>query len=191
MVQIAIILLIFSLFFGILFANVFRDSYTNQMKNYQNNIFTDVSDNAIDYAGLFRYTLLQNLNEFLIFWLLSVTILGIPYMAFKIMSFGFFTGFFVSAVTIQYGLKAMLLVLVYEFPHGLIYLPVALLCFAKGFRLNRIIYRESKDPISNVTRLIKENLLSIIILAVALLIGSFLEAYVGSFLLKKTMGLFT
>lgn len=187
--EIGIILLILGLFFGVLFANVFRDSYSNQMIDYQNTIFADVSENAIDYSGLFRYTLLKNLNEYVIFWMLCITVLGIPYMAFKIASFGFFSGFLISTVTIQYGLKGILLILAYQLPHGLIYLPVALLCLYKGFRLNRTIYNDSRNPLGGIAKLIKENIIIIIILAAMLLIGSFLEAYVGSFLLKKAMGL--
>lgn len=189
--EIGVILLIFGLFFGVLFANVFRDSYSSQMKDYQNTIFADVSENTIDYSGLFRYTLLNNLNEYVIFWLLCITVLGIPYMAFKIVSFGFFSGFLISAVTMQYGLKGIVLILAYQFPHGLVYLPVALLCLYKGFRLNRTIYNDSRNPLGGIPKLIKENIIIIIILAAMLLIGSLLEAYVGSFLLKKAMGLFT
>jgi stage II sporulation protein M len=189
-VQTAVILLIIGLFFGVLFANVFKNSYDKQMLNYQNTTFSDITSNAIDYAGLFRYVLTKNFGEFVIFWLLCVTILGIPYMAYKIISFGFLTGFFISAVSMQYGVKGILLILAYVFPHGLVYLPIAIMCLYKGFDLCRAIYHDNRTRISGLTALIRPKFVMILILAVALVMGSFLEAYVGSFILKKTLGLF-
>ncbi len=189
-IQIAVIILIIGLFTGILFANILKDSYANQLIDYQKSVFPDISSGTVDYFGLFLYILINNLKEFFIFWLLCITILGIPYMAFKIVSFGFVTGFFISAVTMQYGAKGILLVLVYNFPHGLFYLPVALVCLYKGYYLCRAIYHENRNRISSLTGLLKAHFIIILLLAFLLLIGSFLEAYAGAFLLKKTLGLF-
>ncbi len=189
-VQISIILLVIGLFLGILSANIFKDNYQQKMLDFKENVFAEISTNDIDYAGLFRYVLSNNFGDFLVFWLLSITILGVPYMAFKITSFGFFSGFFISAVTMQFGAKGILLILVYIFPHGLLYLPIALICLYKGYELCRSIYHENHTRISEVSRLIKSKIAIILILAAALLVGSFLEAYAGAFILKKTMGLF-
>ncbi|MDF2540148.1 MAG: putative rane protein [Herbinix sp.] len=189
-IQIAIILLILGLFMGVVFANAFKSSYDQQMVEYQTNIFSEITGNNIDYSGLFGYILAKNFGEFAIFWLLCITILGIPYMAYKIASFGFFTGFFISAVSMQFGVKGILLVLSYAFPHGLIYLPISVLCLYKGYELCTSIYHDKRNHISGLTALMKSKLAIILILAVALIIGSFLEAYAGAFLLKKTIGLF-
>lgn len=189
-VQISVFLLVIGLFLGILCANIFKDNYQQKMLDFKENVFTEISANDIDYAGLFRYVLSNNFGDFFVFWLLSITILGVPYMAFKITSFGFFSGFFISAVTMQFGAKGILLILVYIFPHGLLYLPIALICLYKGYELCRSIYHENHTRISEVSRLIKSKIAIILILAAALLVGSFLEAYAGAFILKKTMGLF-
>ncbi len=188
--QISVFLLIIGLFLGILCANIFKDNYTAQIQDYEANVFSKIEANDIDYAGLFRYVLSKNFNEFIVFWLLSITILGIPYMALKITSFGFFSGFFISAVTMSYGWKGIFLVLVYAFPHGLLYLPIALISLYKGFELCRTIYHDNRTHISGIISLIKSQLIVIILLAIALLIASFLEAYPGAFLLKKALGLF-
>ena len=125
--QIAIVLLLVGVFLGILVSNVFSSSYLEQMVYLESNVFKSIALNKIDYFGLFMFTLKQNLKQLLIFWLLSITILGIPYMIIKIVAFGFSASFFISVVTMNYGLKGMLLVFAYIIPHGLIYLPVALL----------------------------------------------------------------
>jgi stage II sporulation protein M len=188
--QISIFLLVFGVFLGILCANIFRENYLSQIQYYETNVFAKIAGGKINYAGLFQYVLGKNFGSFAVFWLLSLTILGIPYMALKVTSFGFFTGFFISAVTMQYGLKGLLLVLVYVFPQGLLYLPISLVCLYKGFELCRTIYSENRNNLAGILKLVKAHLVIILLLAIALLIASFLEAYPGAFLLKKVLASF-
>lgn len=188
--QIAVILLSIGLFFGVLCANLFYESYEARILNYEETVFPEITSGEIDYSGFFFYVLGKNFNEFIIFWLLCITILGIPYMAFKITSFGFFAGFLISAVTMQYGIKGIVLVLAYIFPHGIVYLPIILICLYKGFELCKTIYRSNHASFGGVIRPLKSYIIIILLLAAALLIGSFLEAYPGAFLLKKALGIF-
>jgi stage II sporulation protein M len=160
------------------------------MQVYEDNVFTEIANSEINHAGLFRYVLGNNFSDFIMFWLLSITILGIPYMALKVTSFGFFAGFFISAVTMEYGFKGIILVLVYLFPHGLMYLPIVLICLYKGYHLSSDIYQSSRTSLSGILKPIRENLIVIMLLAVALVFASFLEAYPGAYFLKKALGLF-
>ena len=189
-IQVALILLVIGLFLGIVCANVFQDHFTKQLQVYEDNVFTQIAGSDIDHAGLFRYVLGNNFGDYIMYWLLCITILGIPYMALKITSFGFFAGFFISAVTMEYGLKGILLVLVYLFPHGLLYLPIVLICLYRGYLLSRDIYQSSHTSLVAILKPVRENLLIILLLAVALIFASFLEAYPGAYFLKKTMELF-
>lgn len=190
-IQISVLLMVIGLFFGVLFANIFQSIYYDRMMNYHKIIFAEIARESIDYSGFFIYILRENFKEFIAFWLLSMTILGIPYMILKIIYFGFSTGFFISAIAMQYGFKGILLILAYEFPHGIIYLPVIVLCLYKGYNLCRSIYYESRNYMGAILKHLKSYMLLLIFLAALLLLGSFLEAYVGSFFLKKTLGLFT
>lgn len=189
--QISILLIIIGLFFGVFSANMFRSFYYDRMMSYHNLIFTEIVRENIDYSGLFFYILGNNFREFIVFWLLSITILGIPYIILKMLTFGFSTGFFISAIAMQYGFKGVLLILTYKFPHGIIYLPIIILCIHKGYSLTRSIYYENRDYMGTIIRQIKSYLLLWLFLSVLLILGSFLEAYMGSFLLKKTLGLIT
>lgn len=188
--QLSVILLVSGLILGVLCANLFKDTYVGQFQNYEVNLFSKIINSKINHPGLFRYILGKNFKEFFVFWLLCITILGIPYMAFKITFFGFFTGFFISALAMQYGVKGFILVLAYVFPHGLLYLPIALLSLLKGYELCRMIYYENHNHFDGIIRLVKSKIVLIIILAIGLLIASFLEAYPGAYLLKKALGLF-
>lgn len=188
--QISIFLVILGAFFGALCANIFRVNYTTQMQAYEANVFGKIVDGNIDHMGLFQYVLGKNFNSFIVFWLLSLTILGIPYMALKVTSFGFFTGFFICAVTMQYGVKGLILVAVYMFPQGLLYLPIAFISLYKGFAICRTIYSENRNNFGGILKLVKSNLFLIFLLALALILASFLEAYPGAYLLKKVLATF-
>lgn len=189
--QIAILILILGLLFGILSANLFRSLYYDRMMTYNNIVFAEIAREDINYFKLFTYILGRSFREFVVFWLLSFTILGIPYIILKILAFGFSTGFFISAIALQYGFKGIIMILAYKFPHGIIYLPIIILCIHKGYCLTRSIYYENRDFSGAIIRQAKSYLLLWIFLAVLLVLGCFLEAYVGSFLLKKALNLIT
>lgn len=188
-VQVSLFLLLTGVFLGVLFANLFKDNFTARLQEYEGGVFSRIVSGDINYSGLFRYILGKNFNSFLIFWLLSITILGLPYMALKITSFGFFTGFFISAATMQYGWKGLFLVLVFVFPHGLLYLPIGLVSLYKGFEIYRSIYQDNRTNLGGIAGLLRQNLLILLLLAFALLVASFLEAYPGAYFLKKALGL--
>lgn len=187
---VALLIMILGLFAGVLFANLFRASYSQELFQYKEQVLVRIMGEEINYSSLFSYILRNNIKEFAIFWLLSITILGLPYIIYKIFSFGFFTGFFLSVISMQYGTKGMLLVLAYIFPHGIIYLPIILLCLYKGFDLCSTIYRDRRYNTNSIRQIIKPYMTLILILLIALFIGSFLEAYLGSSLLKKTLNFF-
>ena len=188
--QVGIILLIISLFFGIISANLFRNTLVKDIIEYELNLFANINNYPLEYSKIFWHILLENLKQLLMFWMMSITILGIPYLAFKICSFGFLTGFYISVVSLQYGFKGLLLILVSEFPHGLIYIPLGILCLYKGYELTRKIYHDNRSHLMGLLSIIKPYLIIILMLAIAILLASFIEAYIGSFLMKKTIGIF-
>ncbi len=189
--QVSIILLLVGVTFGILISNVFKNSYVEQIHYLESNVFSSIASNKINYSGLFLFTLKKNLKELSVFWLLSITILGVPYMVYKITALGFYASFFISVVTMNYGFKGIVLILAYIFPHGLIYLPVALLSLYKGFSLCKTIYFERNNHLDNIFTVLKSYIAIFLLLIMALVFASFLEAYVGGFFLKKTLAMFS
>ncbi len=189
MIQVAFLLLILGMVLGVVYANLFQDNYIEALKEYESSVISGITSQNINYSGLFRYILSKNLQEFLVFWLLTITVLGIPFMAFKITAVGFHAGFLISALTIQYGWKGIFLVFISIIPHGLLYIPISLICLYKGFEMNRTIYQENRSHFRGITKLMQSNLLLLLLLAAALLLACFLEAYPGAYLLKKALGI--
>ncbi len=187
--RIAAIIFLIGLLIGVLFANIFRQFYVNEMKLLDYSYNQILQNQSIDYTGLLKYTLIHNLKDFFIYWILCFTILGIPYIIVSIVYKGFEIGFLISAVTTLYGLKGILLFFSYILPQAFVYIPVILLCLKKGYELAQLSYYHSKSRIemrkANMIRY-----LTIIFISLALLgIGCILETYFGSTLLKKTLEL--
>jgi stage II sporulation protein M len=188
--QIAAALLVLGLVMGVLTANIFKGYYMDQMSDYFREAFYDISEGDINYSGLFFRITGDNLGELALFWIFCITIIGIPYIVLKLIAMSFSAGFFISAVAMLYGFKGIWLVLAYIFPHWLIYLPVYYLCFSRGYTLCRSIYAERRDYPGAIISKVRQYVPLFLILAALILVAGFLEAFVGSFLLKKALGLY-
>lgn len=184
---IAIGLFLVGFIIGIVVANVFLTSYQEQMKQLEGGTFQAISENEINFSRLLLYTIGQRLKEFMIFWLLCITILGIPYMIYKMVHAGYLVGFFLSVLAIQYGLKGLLLSMAYIFPHYIIYIPIALICLKKGYLLNTQMNQNYHGNMRETFRFIRSRAGSVFLLMLLLCIGCILETYIGAPLLKKAI----
>lgn len=185
-----LIILIIGVIIGILFAKIFKNLYWNQIDLIDSTYLNKIKSTKLDYGILFNYVMWKNFRTFIIFWIVCVTPIGIPYITLSILYCGFQSSFFVIVILMKYGFKGILLVFGYTFPHYIIYLLVAFLCLRSGYWLSNSLYNGMKlNKRSKVERIMK-HLIFIMILAGVLFLGSLLETYVGSFVLKKILVLF-
>ena len=186
--QVALILFFTGLVIGILCANFARSAYMMDLK-VVNRAYYEIMDNTkIDQVELLRYTLISNARQFLIYWVLCITILGLPYIVFSVAYKGFEIGFFLSALTLLYGAKGIILFFACQLPQALIYVPVMLLSLKKGYELTQQITANSKNHLKFQRKMMMEYLAVMAILFVFLAIGSIVETYFGLLVVKKTMG---
>ncbi len=174
---------------GFLFARIFKRFYWNSMELIDADYLYRIRVTVIDYPVFLRYVLWNVYRNFILFWIITATAIGIPYMTFCILYGGFQCGFFLTAILMRYGLKGILLIFGYTFPHYLLYIPVAFLCLRIGYWFCRGMY-DNKAGRRGRTERIAKHLILILLLALVLLIGGLLETYVGSFILKKILQLF-
>lgn len=187
--QSAATLFLIGLLIGVFCANLFRKYYVSDMKVLDYTYHNIMENQSLDHIDLLKYTLMNNLREFLIFWVLCFTILGIPYVIFAIVYKGFEIGFLISAVTILYGSKGILLFFAYIMPQALVYVPVMLICLQKGYQLAQYSYYRSRNH-TEMRRSVILGYIAIILLLVSMIgIGSIIETYFGSAFLKKTLEL--
>lgn len=186
---IALVLFVCSFIFGIIFSRLGSNLLLYEFEYLNEGYFERITNMDIAYGDLFQYILINNYKKFIIFWLLSITILAVPYMALSILKKGFQLGFLISALVMQYNFKGFLLMMVYIFPQGLVYIPVMYYCLKTGYQIVAEIRMNNTNSLHNIYMLRNYKKL-LILLIVGIFIGAVLETFIGSFLLKKMLLLF-
>lgn len=187
---VALVLFVCSFIIGILVSKLGSKLLMDGFDNLNQNYFNRITDMDIAYGDLFRYIIFSNYKKFIIFWLLCITILAVPYMGLSIIKQGFQVGFLFSALIMQYHFKGFILMLVYIFPQGLIYIPIMLYCLKTGYDISfQIRTSNNSDGLHNIFILRNYRKL-IILLIIGIFIGAIIETFIGSFLLRRVLTLF-
>ncbi|WP_312372373.1 stage II sporulation protein M [Lachnoclostridium sp.] len=186
---IAMVLFFASVILGCIFSKVSQGLLQNSVDSLNSRYFNTIKSMEINYGDFFRYIFTSKLKPFFLFWTLSLTFLGLPYMGWYLLSRGFQVGYLMMTLWMHYGMKGGLLYLAYLFPQELIFVPVVLISIKNCFALYMEANHDSTSGLQNVL-LLKKYIKLIIILIVCILIGACMEAFVGSYLVKKTLQLF-
>lgn len=186
---IAMVLFFASVILGCIFSKVSQGLLQNSVDSLNSRYFNTIKSMDINYGDFFRYIFTSKLKPFFLFWTLSLTFLGLPYMGWYLLSRGFQVGYLMMTLWMHYGMKGGLLYLAYLFPQELIFVPVVLISIKNCFALYMEANHETTAGLQNVL-LLKKYIKLIIILIVCILIGACMEAFVGSYLVKKTLQLF-
>ena len=188
-VKFGLVLLGFGIVLGILFARLFKGFYWNNINIFDSNYIDKIKNSSIEYSVLLKYVYWNVFKPFVLFWIVCVTVLGIPFIGGCLLYMGFQGGFFVSVILMKYGIKGILLLLGYTFPHYLVYIPVALLCFRSGYWFCRSLRYDNLGRKGKTDKILKYIIL-ILFFSFLLLVGGFLETYVNTFILKKILYFF-
>lgn len=186
---IAMVLFFASVILGCIFSKVSQGLLQNSVDSLNSRYFNTIKSMDINYGDFFRYIFTSKLKPFFLFWTLSLTFLGLPYMGWYLLSRGFQVGYLMMTLWMHYGMKGGLLYLAYLFPQELIFVPVVLISIKNCFALYMEANHETTAGLQNVL-LLKKYIKLIIILIICILIGACMEAFVGSYLVKKTLQLF-
>ncbi|HCL01564.1 MAG TPA: hypothetical protein DHW61_03975 [Lachnoclostridium phytofermentans] len=186
---IAMVLFFASVILGCIFSKVSQGLLQNSVDSLNSRYFNTIKSMEINYGDFFRYIFTSKLKPFFLFWTLSLTFLGLPYMGWYLLSRGFQVGYLMMTLWMHYGMKGGLLYLAYLFPQELIFVPVVLISIKNCFALYMEANHDTTSGLQNVL-LLKKYIKLIIILIVCILIGACMEAFVGSYLVKKTLQLF-
>lgn len=188
-VKFGLVLVIAGGILGLIVARVLKDFYWNNINIMDADYLKKIRDTSIDYSALLGYVYWNIFKPFVLFWVVTVTALGIPYIGLCLVYIGFQSSFFVTIVLMKYGFKGILLIFGYTFPQYLIYIPVIFLCLRSGFYLNKILHYENVSRKGRSEIIIKQILL-IVALGILLALGGLVETYTNTFILRKILGLF-
>lgn len=188
-IKFGIVLLIAGGILGFIIAKVLKGFYWDNINILNASYLKKIRDTKIEYSDLLGYVYWNIFKPFILFWIVSVTALGIPYIGLCLVYLGFQSTFFVTIVLMKYGFKGMLLIIGYTFPQYILYIPVIFLCLRSGFYLCRSIHYQGISKKGRSEIIIKQ-VAFILALGILLGLGGLLETYTNTFLLRKILGLF-
>lgn len=172
---------------GTVFANVFRPFYADQYYLFNPDYIKTLKEIDINGFQVFQMALIKHLKEFLLLWVLCITILGTPYIIIKSCTKGFCVGFIIATATMGYGFKGILLFLVYLFPHYLILIPLYVITFTKGAQMCSKINQKTEVVAGSRRGIIMRYVPIFFIVLCLIVIASLLEGYVNSGIFARFM----
>ena len=97
------------------------------ISSYLTNFINDLSQYKIEYISVLEDSLITNITLILGIWLLGISVIGIPIVSFLYFSQIFTFGFALASIILNYKFKGLFLVLIYTFPHYLIFMFMLLI----------------------------------------------------------------
>ncbi|MDQ2086196.1 stage II sporulation protein M [Herbivorax sp. ANBcel31] len=122
-----------------------------ELTNYIHGFFQLFENQKVDSNEILRISLVDNIREIVILWVLGVTIIGIPFIYILIGVRGFITGF-TSGFIIEYlGLKGVLFSVITILPKEIIIIPCIIALGVNGinFSLSIIENKSNKNDQKN------------------------------------------
>ena len=170
---------------GSLFLTFIYKTDQELVKEYITSFMTSIKEGKLNYFDAFKNTCVSNLVYILILFILSLSIIGIPFVLFLYFVKSFMIGFSISSFVFTYGFKGTLFSLFYIIPHfiNFIFYSIFLIYAMKiSYLLITSLFGKKevslKKPISNY-------ITYTCLLLLLLLFTSLLESVCVPFLLKQ------
>lgn len=171
---------------GVLVSRIFKGFYWDELDMLNVTYFNLIVTMEIDYKILRNYVLWKNFRNYFIIWVLSFTKIGIICIGFVLIFYGFKVGFLITVLLMGYKLKGISLLIGYTFPQFIIYIPLMFISLQGGYWLCKNLYFNGiykKKRFETVGKY----LIFIFVMGVFLFIGSLIETYLGSFVLRRVL----
>ena len=171
------IISIIGFLFGSIFILIITNSDKELVKEYIYNFIK--STDHINYLTILYNNLSSNILFIMIVWILGISIIGIPINIFYLFFKNFTIGFTLTAFTLKYSLKGLILGFFYLIPHNIInmFLYILITYYSINFSFKLIYFIFKKENINIkpiINRYFKVLLFSIIIIIITSLYESFI-----------------
>lgn len=182
-----VILLLVGIIVGALLANVLQRFYLSDLQIINTYFGQSVTTTKICYSSLLKYILIRRVKEFLLIWACSCIIFGTLLLSMLVIYKGICMGFGLASAILCYGIKGVLLYCAYLFPQCIIYIPVYILVFKRGYGLCEKIFYVGHSSTKGKRNAIKQEVPFFLVLFLFLLLGCVIETYINSNLVKSIM----
>lgn len=175
-----LILIITTIFLilGILFLAIISKSNKELVTETLNNFFKNISAKKFNTNIALFNSLSNNMIVNITIWLLGISIIGIPIILLILSTKSFILGFSISSIIYNYGIKGIILTLIYIVPHIMnLFITILLSYYSIHFSImlfNLLFRKQEYSKKRIVNRYIKILLFS----TIAYITSSVIEVYV-------------
>lgn len=184
------ILFLIGIILGVLFVNHMSEQEGNQIREYiQTFIDCLKTDYQIDNGVLLKNSIVNNVILALLIWFMGSTVIGIPVVYILVGIKGFCLGYSISAVLATLGMgKGILFSIFTLLFQNVIAIPCVLALAVSGIKLYQSIMKDKRKE--NMKLEICRHTIFSFIMAICLVISSFIEVYISSNLLMLCIQFF-
>ncbi len=178
---------------GIFAMNLAKDFFLSDGGILNINALNRIKYLEVDGAALLRYVLGEKAKIFFLLVILSTTFAGIASSYGFVLWQGVLTGMFITAATIRYGMKGILLMIAGMFPQQLLLVPAWVMLLNWCCQLCCHFYYPHKDcepEYSNRKRYAVRKGVTFLWITGVVIIGSILECYVNPILITEVLKIF-
>ena len=184
------LIFIIGIFFGVFFVNHMEEAQTTEVKEYINNFIAKMKETEnLDYMGLLRNSLGQNILLAVILWFFGTTVIGIPVVYGIVLYRGFCMGYTIAVCTVTMGMsKGISFVLISILLQNILVIPAILALAVSGFKLYKSITKDNRKE--NIKLEILRHTIFSFIMLITLCIASVLEIFASTTVLKNLIKYF-
>ncbi len=178
------LLFIIGIFLGVFFVNYMEEAPKTEAINYMNNFVSNMKEiQNLDYVGLLKNSIWQNILLVLILWFFGTTVIGIPISFGLVVYRGFCLGYTIAiCITIMGITKGILFILILLLLQNILFIPAVLALAVSGFKLYKSIIKDRKKENIKV-EVLRHTIFSFIMLLV-MVASSIVEIFVSTNILK-------
>ncbi len=178
-----VICLCFGVLFGTILGNVLKNYYMDSFMLFNPDYIMALKQSNIDSLAVAQIAFISYFKSFGLLCLFITTIIGTPCLYGHCIYKGFSIGFLITAATLRYGLKGILFFIAYNFPQGIVIIPILAMVYVKGYELNYQLFSRVEHEHIRLSKYIP----FVIILLIAIIVASLMEGYVNTNVMKYLM----
>ncbi len=181
--KIFVICLCLGVVLGTVMGNVLKEYYQSSFMLFNSDYINALKSSNIDSLSVSQMAFISYIKSFGLLCLFVTTIIGTPCLYSHCIYKGFSIGFLITAATLKYGLKGILFFLAYNFPQGIVIIPMLIILYVKGYELNYLLFSRIEHEHVRLSKYIPY----VLILLIAIIVASLMEGYVNTNIMKYFM----
>ena len=180
-----LVIVIMGVLAGTIFSLILDGDDKGLVSGYMSDFFTSVKEGKLNYDTSLINTLVFTCFFGVLIWLLGVSVIGFFIIIFLLFLKSFILGFSIGSILVNFGLKGVLISLVYVFPHQVINLLIFMFLSAYGLIVSfKIMSCFSGKKVLGFKNILNRYIKVLIISVMVLIVTSYYEVYLMPQVLK-------